>query len=326
MLGRPIGHSLSPTLHRAAYAALGLGDSWRYEAIDCGEAELAGRVDALGPEWAGLSLTMPLKRVALDVADEVSPLAAAVGAANTLLLGERRRADNTDVAGIVAALREVGVGAVDRALVLGAGGTAQAALAALRELGATTPTVLVRDVARAGELRAAAERLGVTPDIRAGLPPDPPTTPPAQPTPAAQPTPPARATPAPAALAPPAQPTPAAPPTPPAPTSPAPARATPAADPPAAGVELPAAEVVISTLPAGAADHLRAAGGTVLDVVYAPWPTPFAARAAGDGARVVSGLAMLLHQAAAQVELMTGRPAPLAAMRAALDDRVTVRT
>jgi shikimate dehydrogenase len=92
-------------------------------------------------------------------------------------------------------------------------------------------------------------------------------------------------------------------------------------------VELPAADVVISTLPAGAADALRAPGsGAVLDVVYAPWPTPFAARAAADGARVVSGLAMLLHQAAAQVELMTGRPAPLAAMRAALHERATVRS
>ncbi len=261
MLGRPIGHSLSPALHRAAYAALGL-TGWRYDAVDCGEAELAGWVGGLGPEWAGLSLTMPLKRTVLAVADEVSPLATAVGAANTLLLGDRRRADNTDVAGIVAALREAGVTAVDRALVLGAGGTAQAALAALRELGATAPTVRVRDVTRTGDLRAAAERLGVTPDIRAGL---------------------------------------------------------------AAGGE--PADVVISTLPAGAADDLGVIpGAAVLDVVYAPWPTPFAARAAKGGARVVSGLAMLLHQAAAQVELMTGRPAPLAAMRAALDGRVTVRS
>ena len=253
VLGRPIGHSLSPVLHSAAYEALGL-TGWRYQAMDCGEDELAGVVDRLGPEWVGLSLTMPLKRVALAVADEVTPLAAAVGAANTLLLGARRLADNTDVAGIVAALREAGVGKVEHALVLGAGGTAQAALAALRELGATTPTVLVRDVARTADLRAAADRLRVTPDVRAGL------------------------------------------------------------------ADLPPADVVISTLPAGAADRLRIArpGTAVLDVVYARWPTPFAAAAAATGARVVSGLAMLLHQAAAQVELMTGRPAPLDAMRAAL--------
>lgn len=272
MLGRPIGHSLSPVLHSAAYEALGL-TGWRYQAVDCGEDELAGVVDRLGPEWAGLSLTMPLKRVALTVADEVTPLAAAVGAANTLLLGACRLADNTDVAGIVAALREAGVGKVEHALVLGAGGTAQAALAALRELGATTPTVLVRDVARTAGLLAAADRLDVTPDVRAGL-----------------------------ADLPPAD------------------RLDVTPDVRAGLADLPPADVVISTLPAGAADGLRVArpGSAVLDVVYAPWPTPFAATAAATGARVVSGLAMLLHQAAAQVELMTGHPAPLDAMRAAL--------
>lgn len=262
VLGSPIAHSLSPVLHRAAYAALGL-DGWRYDAHECTEQELAGFVGELGPEWAGLSLTMPLKRVALAVADEVSPLAAATGAANTLVLGPAgRRADNTDVAGIVAALD----GAAGRAVVLGAGGTAQAALAALRELGVEDVTVLVRSAARAGELRAAAERLAVAPVIRATL------------------------------------------------TDPAPV--------------LPPAEIVVCTLPAGAADRLGGhvlPSATVLDVVYAPWPTRFAAAAAARGARVVSGLAMLLHQAVAQVELMTGRPGPVDAMRAALDAAVATR-
>src|SRR4051812_35142132 len=168
VLGFPIEHSLSPALHAAAYAALGL-TGWSYDRIACREGELAPLVDRLGPEWVGLSLTMPLKRVALDVADEVSPLAAAVGAANTLLLAGRRRAENTDVAGIVGALREAGVAGLDSAVVLGAGGTAQAALAALAELGVRAPTVLVREPARAADLRAAAQRLGVRPDIRPGL-------------------------------------------------------------------------------------------------------------------------------------------------------------
>jgi len=74
VLGRPIGHSLSPVLHTAAYAALGLAD-WSYTAIDCGEAELPGLVAGLGPDWAGLSLTMPLKRAALAVAGSADPLA-----------------------------------------------------------------------------------------------------------------------------------------------------------------------------------------------------------------------------------------------------------
>ncbi len=271
MLGSPIRHSLSPVLHRAAYTALGL-DSWRYDAHECDEAGLRGFVEGLGPEWAGLSLTMPLKRVALDVADRVSPLAAAIGAANTLVLGSPGRvAENTDVLGIVAALRAAGVRTAGRAVVLGAGGTAQAALAALRELGTSDPLVLVRDTGRAGELRAAAGRLGVVPTLSADL-----------------------------------------------------------ADPARALAALAGADVVLSTLPAGAADAFAAARWApttiVLDVVYAPWPTPLAASAATDGATVVSGLAMLLHQAVAQVELMTGRPGPVDAMRAALDAAVLARS
>src|SRR3954454_21014628 len=133
VLGSPIAHSLSPALHRAAHAALGL-TGWSYERIECREEELAPLVAGLGPAWVGLSLTMPLKRVALDVADDVSPLAAAVGAADTLLLDGARRAHNTDVAGIVGAPPYAGVSRANTAVVLGAGGTAQAALAALRYL------------------------------------------------------------------------------------------------------------------------------------------------------------------------------------------------
>ena len=166
MLGSPIAHSLSPVLHLAAYRALGLA-GWDYEKHECVEPGLAGFVGGLGPDWAGLSLTMPLKRVALEVADEVSPLAAATGAANTLVFtGGRRYADNTDVAGIIATLREAGFDGGGRAVVLGAGGTAQAALAALRELGVEQIEVLVRSLGRTGELRATADRIGVDPDAQ----------------------------------------------------------------------------------------------------------------------------------------------------------------
>src|SRR5260370_41149514 len=84
VLGSPIKHSLSPVLHGAAYQALEL-HGWHYDMIECDEPGLPPLIDGMGPEWAGLSLTMPLKRVALAVADEVSPLARAVGAANTLV-------------------------------------------------------------------------------------------------------------------------------------------------------------------------------------------------------------------------------------------------
>ena len=118
MLGRPVAHSLSPRLHRAAYAALGL--DWTYDAVDCGEADLASLLDGLDASWAGLSLTMPLKQAVLPLLDEVTDLARDVAAANTVVLRDGRRAgDNTDVHGIVAALREAGVTAVRRPVVLG---------------------------------------------------------------------------------------------------------------------------------------------------------------------------------------------------------------
>src|SRR5579862_5836292 len=99
VLGSPIEHSLSPVLHGAAYQALNL-HGWHYDKIECDEPGLSPLVDSMGSEWAGLSLTMPLKRVAMTVADEISPLAEAVGAANTLVFPsgptQGRLADNTD--------------------------------------------------------------------------------------------------------------------------------------------------------------------------------------------------------------------------------------
>src|SRR5260370_24562337 len=109
VLGSPIKHSLSPVLHGAAYQALEL-HGWHYDMIECDEPGLPPLIDGMGPEWAGLSLTMPLKRVALAVADEVSPLARAVGAANTPVFppgrpAGGRRAHHTAVAGMGAAPR-----------------------------------------------------------------------------------------------------------------------------------------------------------------------------------------------------------------------------
>jgi shikimate dehydrogenase len=255
VLGRPIAHSLSPVLHRAAYAELGL--DWGYHAVDCGVEELAG-VLAARADWAGFSATMPLKDALVDVAAEVRPLAAQVGAANTLLPGpDGWIADNTDVAGIVAALAEHGV-APDSVTILGAGGTARAALAALPELAVGECTVLVRDRARAGALLSSAGLLGV--GVKLGV-----------------------------------------------------------LD---ARSDALGAQLVVATLPPGAADPLAvrvwSAQQAVLDVVYAQWPTPLAAAAASAGATVVSGALLLLHQAVAQVRLMTGRDAPVDAMRRAL--------
>ncbi|TDQ45397.1 shikimate dehydrogenase [Actinorugispora endophytica] len=261
VLGSPIAHSLSPVLHTAGYAELGLADRWRYDRYECDEQGLAAFLDGCDDSWAGLSLTMPLKRVAMALADEVEETAAAVGGANTIVFdGGRRRAHNTDVAGIVAALREAGVRRVDTVTILGAGATAASTLAAVRELGATEPgavTVLARYLARAGGLAEAAERMSAKVTLA-----------------------------------------------------------------PLADIdEHLAVDLVVSTVPAGAADSwartVAASGASVFDVVYAPWPTALGSAAAGAGSVVVGGFPMLLHQAAAQLTLMTGRAAPVEAMRAA---------
>lgn len=160
VLGSPIAHSLSPVLHRSAYDALGLAD-WSYDACEVDEAGLAPFLSGLDPTWAGLSLTMPLKSAVLDLADDVSDVAGLVGAANTLLLhGGRRVAENTDVPGLTAALRECGAGSVDRATVLGGGATARSAVAALAEVTAQV-TVLVRSPGRVAALQATAASCGV---------------------------------------------------------------------------------------------------------------------------------------------------------------------
>lgn len=160
VLGRPVAHSLSPVLHTAGYAAAGLR-GWSYTAVDCGEDDLAGFVGGLGPEWAGLSLTMPLKEVALAVAGRIDPGAAALGAANTLVPQNGTwTAYNTDAPGMADCLRAVGVSAAHSVAVLGGGGTARAALGAARELGAEV-TLFVRRPEAADELRPVAHALGL---------------------------------------------------------------------------------------------------------------------------------------------------------------------
>jgi shikimate dehydrogenase len=264
VLGSPVSHSLSPALHLAAYRTLGL-TWWRYEAIECGEADLPAFLDSCGPDWAGLSLTMPLKRAVLPLLDRAEPLVTEVGAANTVVLAAAQRLGyNTDVPGMARALAEHIapadlVGPDQPALILGGGATACAALAALRDLGWRRATVAVRDRARTTELRAAAARLAMSIEVTTlGAP------------------------------------------------------------------VLGAARLIISALPAGAADLFAhdlassdVAPRVVLDVVYHPWPTPLAKAAGEVGAVVVGGFDLLLHQAALQVELLTGRPAQLEEMRRA---------
>ncbi|WP_377268243.1 shikimate dehydrogenase [Peterkaempfera sp. SMS 1(5)a] len=165
VLGSPIAHSLSPVLHNAAYAALGL-DDWHYGRHEVDEAALPGflgSLDVAGEGWAGLSLTMPLKRAVIPLLDEVSATALAVDAVNTVVFTAdgRRTGDNTDIPGLVAALAERGIEKVDSAAVLGAGATASSALAALSRICTGEVTAYVRSPERAAQMHALGDRLGV---------------------------------------------------------------------------------------------------------------------------------------------------------------------
>ncbi|WP_158864460.1 shikimate dehydrogenase [Leifsonia sp. AG29] len=244
VLGSPIDHSRSPNLHRAAYDALGL--DWSYEAVQISEDGLAAYIEGLGPEWRGLSLTMPLKKTVLPLLDEVDRVAEQTGAANTVLLEDDAvRGFNTDVAGIVRALRAAGLGEVRFAHILGGGATAASALVAAAELGAEQVDIHVRDLERSVWLEPLAHQLGLRVRIR----------------PFAQ-----------------------------------------------ADRALDVPQLVISTLPGGAVTEAVYTDSTrrralLLDVAYEPWPTPLARQWLAVDGRVVSGLAMLVHQALLQVRI-----------------------
>lgn len=172
VLGHPIAHSLSPALHRAAYAYLGEANL-EYDrrdtlpddlpAIMRGVRHPKGTEDA--PYIAGLSVTMPLKTAVIQYCDELSETARVTGAVNTVYpRGERVLGDNTDVIGIVNALRHAGLEPDperDEPAVIGGGATAISALTALHKLGYRRASVYARSLHKLGDLQAVAERLGV---------------------------------------------------------------------------------------------------------------------------------------------------------------------
>jgi len=251
VLGSPIAHSLSPALHRAAYAYLGL--NWQYGSYEVDEAGLPDFFRGLDESWRGLSLTMPLKQAAIACVDEVSEMARLVAAVNTVLFEPDRSSHghNTDVPGMVNGLQERGVGRVVAGAVLGGGATARSALAVLRQV-ADAATVYVRTPARAEHLLSIAAELGLVCTVRPweerheGL----------------------------------------------------------------------AAPVVMVTTPVGATDDLADGipdePGALLDVGYGSGATALAMSWAATGGAVVGGLDVLVHQAALQVFLMTGKAVPVA--------------
>jgi shikimate dehydrogenase len=259
VLGFPIEHSLSPALHRAAYAALGL--DWSYDRFAVTAEELPAFVAGLDDRWRGLSLTMPLKEAVLALG-EVDPVARRVGAGNTLVLqGSHRRVYNTDVPGLVWAVRRATAAPVRQVTLLGSGATARSALLAVAELGATAVTIVARTPAKAEVLVPLARDLDLEVAVRRWT------------------------------------------------------------------ADLPAADLVISTVTAGAADALApavaASAPLVFDVVYAPWPTVLAEAVERAGGTVLSGLDLLVGQALRQIELMTGQAVPAEVLWAALENRVS---
>ncbi|MEP9364782.1 shikimate dehydrogenase [Nocardioides sp. CN2-186] len=168
VLGDPIAHSLSPTLHRAGYRAAGL--AWEYDAVRVPEAGFEDFVLGLGAGWRGLSLTMPLKRRAIPLARTVTERAALAGAANTLVLedGAVVLADNTDLPGASAAVRERYDGPVTAATVLGGGATAASTGLALVELGARRVRLLARTPERAAEAAAVIAAHPAAPAVEVG--------------------------------------------------------------------------------------------------------------------------------------------------------------
>ncbi|WP_258797058.1 shikimate dehydrogenase [Protaetiibacter mangrovi] len=264
VLGSPIAHSRSPQLHLAAYRVLGL--EWSYDRVDVDDAGLAGFLAGLGPEWRGLSLTMPLKRRVAELVPDVDEVARRTRQGNTILLeaGAPVRAFNTDVHGIVQAFADAGLAAATRGTVLGGGSTAESAAVALRRLGAEV-TVAVRDVAKV-------LASGTFDDCRVvSLGHE-------------------------------------------------------------ADAVLAESDAVVSTIPPHAEFPVEVPAlhpaQTLLDVAYAPWPTPLAGAWHAAGGRVVHGLEMLLHQAVHQVRIfVSGDPssplpdedAVIRAMRAAVE-------
>jgi len=151
VLGSPISHSLSPLLHTIAYTELGLESE--YTRIEVKAGELGRFLESCDETWSGFSLTMPLKEEVLDFSDEVSPLAARIRSANTLVQNPSLvwSATTTDVSGFTHALAAHGRDASGDVLIIGGGATARAAAAACDGI-STRISVMVRSQSTVKEI------------------------------------------------------------------------------------------------------------------------------------------------------------------------------
>lgn len=259
VIGDPVGHSLSPVIHNAAFEALGL--DWVYAAFPVPAGRGAAAVEAVRTlGLAGLNVTMPHKADVAAAVDSLSPTAAALGAVNTVYRsGNDLWGDSTDGVGFLDTLRndEAFDPAGSRVVVFGAGGAARAVVLALAAAGASDIAVVNRTRSRAeaaANLAGPAGRVGTDDDVER-------------------------------------------------------------------------ADLVVNATPVGMAGELAGAvpldplrlhaGQVVADLVYAPARTPLLVAAKERGCVAVSGLGMLIHQAAHSFRLWTGEDPPLEVMSAA---------
>lgn len=274
VLGSPIRHSKSPAIHAAAYTQLGL--DWSYGREELQAADLKSFLAGLGPEWRGLSLTMPLKEEAHRIALVRDPIAEESGVVNTLLRlgvpapggGSAWAGFNTDVGGLAAAIAKVGLDAT-RTAVIGSGATAVSALLAARRLGAEHVEIVARNAA------AVADLVARFCDTR-----EPGTERPLQVSGTV--------------------------------TSQEPDRTGAAENPAPQQAAVPT--LVISTLPGQAGNELELPEALLraplFDVAYDPWPSPLAERWRAAGSAAHSGDGMLIEQALLQIRIfVAGDPA-----------------
>ena len=159
MLGSPIEHSKSPALHAAAYRVLGL--DWQYDRERVEADGLGDYLHTRGPDWRGLSLTMPLKEAVFPFLARIDPLASAAEAVNTVLVrDDGLHGWNTDVGGIVRAVEERAMAVGNEAVLFGTGATARSVILALHSLGCSRLTVSGRNPSKVADTVAFAESTG----------------------------------------------------------------------------------------------------------------------------------------------------------------------
>lgn len=169
LIGYPVGHSLSPAMHYAAFEALGMDG--RYELWETTAEDLPGRLASLRePGVLGGNVTVPHKQAVMPLVDDVTETARRIGAVNTVISRDGRlTGDNTDAYGFSRSLRDVvEPESIDRAVVVGAGGAARAVLVSLREAGITNVIVINRTLERARSLVASLPVDGQPPIVAGG--------------------------------------------------------------------------------------------------------------------------------------------------------------